>query len=204
MKFLRARIFRRIFPREKNQSRTRAITSGLTPLREGRVLPPPRAETQVGWDCQFFDQSLPLVIIEKGYVQRKIQAGSIEPSAMPFYQCCGSGIWCLFDPWIRDPGWVKKSGSGSGIRDEQPWSYFLELRNHFFVLKYFDADPGSEIQNGNNSDPGSGINTASYITDPWHFGRDPAIFVSSVTFKTAKKIPKVFLLIRVLFEGTFT
>jgi hypothetical protein len=24
-------------------------------------------------------------------------------------QCCGSGsgIQCLFDPWIRDPGWVK-------------------------------------------------------------------------------------------------
>jgi hypothetical protein len=24
-------------------------------------------------------------------------------------QCCGSGsgIRCLFDPWIRDPGWVK-------------------------------------------------------------------------------------------------
>jgi hypothetical protein len=22
-------------------------------------------------------------------------------------QCPGSGIRCLFDPWIRDPGWVK-------------------------------------------------------------------------------------------------
>jgi len=21
-------------------------------------------------------------------------------------QCCGSGIRCLFDPWIRDPEWV--------------------------------------------------------------------------------------------------
>ncbi len=34
------------------------------------------------------------------------------------------------------------------IRDEQPGSYFLELRNHFFcffgvkILKFFDADPG--------------------------------------------------------------
>jgi hypothetical protein len=41
----------------------------------------------------------------------------------------------------------KKSGSGSGIRnrDEQPGSYFLEFRNHFFwvkILKFFDADPG--------------------------------------------------------------
>jgi hypothetical protein len=26
-----------------------------------------------------------------------------------YYQCCGSGsgIRCLFDHWIRDPGWVK-------------------------------------------------------------------------------------------------
>jgi hypothetical protein len=28
---------------------------------------------------------------------------------LPFYQCwgSGSGFRCLFDPWIRDPGWVK-------------------------------------------------------------------------------------------------
>jgi hypothetical protein len=57
-------------------------------------------------------------------------------------QCCGSGIRCLFDPWIRDPGWVEVS---IRIRDEQPGSYFLELRNHFFgvkTLKFFYADPG--------------------------------------------------------------
>ena len=38
---------------------------------------------------------------------------------------------------------------GSGIRDEQPESYFLELRNHFFAflrLKYFDEDPGSGME----------------------------------------------------------
>jgi hypothetical protein len=31
------------------------------------------------------------------------------------------------------------------IRDEQPGSYFSEIRNHFFRLKhlkFFDADPG--------------------------------------------------------------
>jgi hypothetical protein len=35
--------------------------------------------------------------------------------------------------YIRDPGWVKKSGSESGNRilDEQPGSYFRELRNNF-------------------------------------------------------------------------
>ncbi len=49
---------------------------------------------------------------------------------------------------------------GSGIRDEQPGSYFLELRNDFFwffwvkMLKFFDADPGSGIR-----DPGSGMET---------------------------------------------
>ncbi len=37
----------------------------------------------------------------------------------------GSGIRCLFDPWIRDPGWVKNQESGFGIqiRDEQPGSF---------------------------------------------------------------------------------
>jgi hypothetical protein len=28
-------------------------------------------------------------------------------------------------------GMGRKSASGSGIQDEQPGSYFLELRNHF-------------------------------------------------------------------------
>jgi hypothetical protein len=55
----------------------------------------------------------------------------------------------------------RKSASGSGIRDEQPGSYFLDLRNHFFgffgvkILKFFDADPG----------PGSGMETVR-IRDP--------------------------------------
>jgi hypothetical protein len=59
----------------------------------------------------------------------------------------------------------RKSASGSGIRDEQPGSYFLELRPHFFgvkILKFFYADPGSgmetvRIRDGKKSDPGSGI-----------------------------------------------
>jgi hypothetical protein len=51
----------------------------------------------------------------------------------------------------------KKSGSGSGIRDEQPGSYFLELRNNFFgvkILKFLDADSGSGMI---ISDPGTGM-----------------------------------------------
>jgi hypothetical protein len=59
----------------------------------------------------------------------------------------------------------RKSAFESGIRDEQPGSYFLELRNDFFgflgvkILKFFDADPGSgmetvRIRDGKKSDPG--------------------------------------------------
>ncbi len=64
-----------------------------------------------------------------------------------YYQCCGSGpgIQCLFDPWIG----------------EQPKSYFVELRNLFWVKirKFFDADPGSgmekiRIRDGKKSVPG--------------------------------------------------
>jgi hypothetical protein len=70
----------------------------------------------------------------------------------------------------------RKSASGSGIRDEQPGSYFLELRNHFLfvffwvkILKFFDADPGSGMETVRIRDPewekvGSGIN----IPDPQH------------------------------------
>jgi hypothetical protein len=51
-------------------------------------------------------------------------------------------------PGSGDPGWVKKSRSGT--RDEHPGSYFLELRNNFLglkILKFLDTDP----------DPGYGI-----------------------------------------------
>jgi hypothetical protein len=54
----------------------------------------------------------------------------------------------------------KKTGSGSGIRDEQPVSYFLELRKPFLlvkILKFCDADPGwkqSGSGNEKKSDPG--------------------------------------------------
>jgi hypothetical protein len=70
------------------------------------------------------------------------------------------GIRRLFDPWIRDGC---KSASGSGIRDEQPGSYFLELKNHFFgffgvkILKFFDANPGSGMETVRIRDQGSGM-----------------------------------------------
>jgi hypothetical protein len=37
-------------------------------------------------------------------------------------QCCGSGsgIRCLFDPWIRDPGWVKSKDPDPGSGTNNP------------------------------------------------------------------------------------
>jgi hypothetical protein len=51
----------------------------------------------------------------------------------------------------------KKPGSGIRIRDEQPGSYIIELRNHFWlkILKFFDADPGSGMEKNGIWDPES-------------------------------------------------
>jgi hypothetical protein len=60
----------------------------------------------------------------------------------------------------------RKSESGSGIRDEQPGLYFLELRNHFLVffgLKYLHSL--MRIRDGDSPDPGSGMEK-SQIRDP--------------------------------------
>jgi hypothetical protein len=59
----------------------------------------------------------------------------------------GSGIRCLFDPWIRDPG--------SEMNNPDHISESLETL--FLGLKYFNSlmriwDPGRK-----NSDPGSGM-----------------------------------------------
>ncbi len=75
----------------------------------------------------------------------------IRDPGVPFYPWIRG---CLFDPWIREPGWVKSqdpdAGSGSVINN--PDHISLELRNNFFwvkILKFFDADPGytSRIRN---------------------------------------------------------
>jgi hypothetical protein len=55
----------------------------------------------------------------------------------------------------------RKSASGSRIMDEQPGTYFLELRNHFFGVKYLNYM--MPIRDGDSTDPGwkkvrSGIN----------------------------------------------
>ncbi len=120
-----------------------------------------------------------------------------EPGSPLYLSFVGHALWsckCVKEliyarascPLVRgDPGWEKvsirirdgrKSASGSGISDEQPGSYFLEFRNHFFCfflgLEYLKSlmrirDPGwrqfgSGIRDGKKSDLGSGIN----IPDP--------------------------------------
>ncbi len=65
------------------------------------------------------------------------------------WQCCRSGIRCLFDPGIRDGEKVRIR-----IRDGQPGSYFLELRNYFGVKIFKILWCGSGIREGKNSEPG--------------------------------------------------
>ncbi len=67
-----------------------------------------------------------------------------------YLQCCGSGsgIQYLFDPWIRDPGWLF-------------WinhiSESLETIFGVKIIKFFDADPGYGIQGLGWKKFGSGI-----------------------------------------------
>ncbi len=75
----------------------------------------------------------------------------------------GSGIRCLFDPWIRDG--VKNQDpdplSGHGMNNPYRVSESLERTFWVKILDFFDADPGSgmekiRIWDGKNSDPGNG------------------------------------------------
>jgi hypothetical protein len=72
----------------------------------------------------------------------------------------GSGILCLFDPWIRDLGWVKSRsdpGSGSGMNIPDHISESLESIFRVKTLKFFDVDADPDPGSGNLFDPGSGI-----------------------------------------------
>ena len=66
--------------------------------------------------------------------------------------CCGSGsgIWCLFYPWIRDPGWVKNQdpvpGSGSGMNNPDYISESLETIFWVQILKFSDVDSESGME----------------------------------------------------------
>jgi hypothetical protein len=67
-----------------------------------------------------------------------------------FCSVADPGSGAFFDPWIRNPGWVKKSGSGMNKPDHISES--LETSFWVKILKFFYADPGSGKEN--NSDPG--------------------------------------------------
>ncbi len=73
-----------------------------------------------------------------GYIQWWITFVMLEKLSLLVNACVadpdlGSWIWDLVPFWPLDPGsrMGKKSRSGSGIWNEQPGSYFPELRNHF-------------------------------------------------------------------------
>ncbi len=108
----------------------------------------------------------------------------------------------------------KKSRSGSGIRDEQPGSYFLELRNHFFGLKYLNSlmrirdpgwkqfGPGIRDPGWKKVDPGSGLRdkhpgSATLVVDNYdptfHFDTDTDPD-STPCFTHVKKSEQFFLL----------
>ncbi len=93
--------------------------------------------------------------------------------------CCGSGsgIRCLFDPWIRDLRWVQSQhpDPGSGMNNLNHIFWSLEtIFLVFFGLKYLNSlmrirDPGYGMETVRIRDPGwkkvgSGIN----IPDPQH------------------------------------
>ncbi len=82
------------------------------------------------------------------YIKSLSSVEDLDPYVFGSVADPGSGIRCLFDPWIRDSGWVKIR-----IRDDQKQFFGLKY------LKFFDADPGwkqfgSEIRDGKKSDPG--------------------------------------------------
>jgi hypothetical protein len=65
-------------------------------------------------------------------------------------QCCGSGIRCLFNPWIRDGGKNQDPDPG-GMNNPDHISESLEII--FWGLKYLKIFL-KRIRDGKNSDPG--------------------------------------------------
>ncbi len=70
---------------------------------------------------------------------------------------------------IRDPGWVKKTGFGSGMKN--PDYIFRELRNQRFGLKYLNYF--MRIRDGKNVDAGSGMETIRMRDPGWKNIPDP-------------------------------
>jgi hypothetical protein len=118
----------------------------------------------------FFDDVWPMLSLTVILVQRNLNFKlRVKRRWMQIkskiYHCCGSksGIRCLFDPWIRDPEWVKSKdpdpgsgSSGSGMNNPDHVSESLET---IFWLKYLNSF--MRIRDGKNSDPGTGMETNS-------------------------------------------
>jgi hypothetical protein len=80
--------------------------------------------------AEYTEENLPLV--EAGFCNLRKQviiakiieecAGKIVFVLRGFRQCCGSGsgIRCIFDPWIRDPGWVESQHPDPGCGINNP------------------------------------------------------------------------------------
>ncbi len=79
------------------------------------------------------------------YIQGGVPYAKMLHNPQKCLQCCGSGsgIRCLFDPWIREPERVKNRdpdpGWTSQIINSESFKTIFGLK----ILKYFDADPES-------------------------------------------------------------
>ncbi len=64
----------------------------------------------------------------------------------------------LFDPWIRDPGWVESQhpDPGSGMNNPNHIFYLEIIFLGVKIVKFFDADPGSGMEKSRirDKDPG--------------------------------------------------
>jgi hypothetical protein len=108
----------------------------------------------------------------------------------------GFGIRCLFDPWIRDPGWIKNQDPDPGSGMNNPGSYFLELKNHFLGLKYYslmriqDPDPGWKKFGSGILDPGwkkVGSRIRKNIPDPQHWFQNPFTFLLNSNYYICRR-----------------
>ncbi len=82
-----------------------------------------RGGVERGEGCHSSDLLCWLEVIWSGAPTDSISVADPDP---------GSGIRCLFDPWIRDPEWVF---SGSRI----PRPYFEELFDNFLGKKFYNS-----------------------------------------------------------------
>ncbi len=125
------------------------------------------------------------------------QIPHLQPSKCPHNitdeQCCGSGIRCLFYPWIREPGWVKNQYPDPG------WTsriIFPRAWKQFFGLKYVNSLMRMRIRE--SFDPGYGLN----IPDPQHCRRE--YFYSLIQHNNQRKESNVRKVTKNAFAPTVT